>query len=254
MQDAKTYAAWGVDYLKYDRCAARNIYTAEEMQAVYQKLGDALLTAGRASGRPIVFSLCQYGNDDVWKWGPDLGNLWRTTGDSRDAWDSMTKIGFAQSDLAQWARPGHWNYPDMLEIGNGMMSDTEYRTHMSLWSMPAAPLLAGNDQRDMTPAIKEILMNREVIVIDQAKAWKQGKRMSRSGDQESWVRDLDGGAKAVALLSRGGDAAKMSVKWKDVGATGKARDLWAHADVKVEGEEFAATVQIHGVVMLRVSK
>jgi alpha-galactosidase len=255
MQDAKTYAAWGIDYLKYDWCAARNLYTAEEMQAVYQKMGDALFAAGRASGRPIVFSLCQYGNDDVWKWGPDVGgNLWRTTGDIRDAWDSMAKIGFAQDDLAQWARPGHWNDPDMLEIGNGMMSDAEYRTHMSLWSILAAPLLAGNDLRDMTPGIKEILMNREVIAIDQDKAGKQGKRMSLSGGQEIWVRDLDGGAKAVALFNRGGDAAKMSVKWKDLGAKGKARDLWAHADVKVEGEEFAATVPSHGVVMLRVSK
>jgi alpha-galactosidase len=249
MQDAKTYAAWGIDYLKYDWCGARNLYTAEEMQAVYQKMGDAL----RASGRPIVFSLCQYGNDDVWKWGPEVGgNLWRTTGDIRDAWDSMTKIGFSQNDLAQWAKPGHWNDPDMLEIGNGMMNDTEYRTHMSLWSMLAAPLLAGNDLRDMTPAIKEILMNHEVIAIDQDKAGKQGKRMSQDGDREIWVRDLARGAKALALFNRGGDAAKMSVKWKDLGAKSKARDLWAHADVKVEGEEFSATVPSHGVVMLRV--
>jgi alpha-galactosidase len=115
-------------------------------------------------------------------------------------------------------------------------------------------LLAGNDLRDMTPGIKEILMNREVIAIDQDKAGKQGKRMSLSGDQEIWVRDLDGGAKALALFNRGADAAKMSVKWKDLGVKGKARDLWAHVDVKVEGEVFAATVPSHGVVMLRVSK
>jgi alpha-galactosidase len=250
-EDAKTYAAWGIDYLKYDWCGARNIYTAEEMQAAYQKMGDAL----RASGRQIVFSLCQYGNDDVWKWGPDVGgNLWRTTGDIRDAWDSMAKIGFSQNDLAQWARPGHWNDPDMLEIGNGMMTETEYRTHMSLWSILAAPLLAGNDLRDMTPGIKEILMNHEVIAIDQDRAGKQGKRMSQDGDREIWVRDLADGAKAVALFNRGADSAKMSVKWKDLGVTGKARDLWAHADVKVEGEEFSANVPSHGVVLLRVNK
>jgi alpha-galactosidase len=134
------------------------------------------------------------------------------------------------------------------------MSDTEYRTHMTLWSMLAAPLLAGNDLRDMTPGIREILMNREVIAIDQDRAGKQGKRMSLTGDQEIWVRDLDGGAKAVALFNRGADAAKMSVKWKDLGAKGKARDLWTHSDVRVEGEEFSATVPSHGVVMLRVSK
>ncbi|MGH9882487.1 MAG: glycoside hydrolase family 27 protein, partial [Pyrinomonadaceae bacterium] len=145
-QDARTFAAWGIDYLKYDWCGARAIYTDEEMPAIYQKMGDALL----ASGRPIVYSLCQYGRLDVWKWGADVGgNLWRTTGDIRDTWDSMTRIGFSQNELAPWAKPGHWNDPDMLEIGNGGMSETEYQTHMSLWAMLAAPLLAGNDLRNM---------------------------------------------------------------------------------------------------------
>src|SRR5580658_5888819 len=134
-QDAKSFAAWGIDYLKYDWCSAATIYKDDKLQPVYQKMGEAL----EATGRPIVYSLCEYGRGEVEKWGPDVGgNLWRTTGDIRDAWDSMTKIGFAQNDLAQWARPGHWNDPDMLEIGNGRMSDTEYRTHMSLWSMLAA--------------------------------------------------------------------------------------------------------------------
>src|SRR3954454_12521892 len=147
LQDAKSYAAWGIDYLKYDWCGAGNIYKDEEMQAVYQKMGDAL----RSAGHPIVFSLCQYGRADVWKWGPEVGgNLWRTTGDIRDAWDSMTNIGFNQNDLAPYAAPGHWNDPDMLEIGNGHMTDTEYQTHMSLWSMLAAPLLAGNDLQNQT--------------------------------------------------------------------------------------------------------
>jgi alpha-galactosidase len=253
LQDAKTYAAWGIDYLKYDWCGARNIYTDEEMQAVYQKMGDAL----RAAGRPIVFSLCQYGRADVWKWGPEVGgNLWRTTGDIRDAWDSMTNIGFKQDELAAYARPGHWNDPDMLEIGNGGMNEDEYRTHMSLWSILAAPLLAGNDLRDMTQGIKDILMNREVIAVDQDKAGHQGKRLSQSGTQEIWVRDLDRNAKAVALFNRGGDAARMSVKWSDLGVKGKAkaRDLWAHADVKVEGAEFTASVPSHGVVMLKVNE
>jgi alpha-galactosidase len=253
MQDAKTYAAWGIDYLKYDWCGARNIYTDEEMQAAYQKMGDAL----HAAGRPIVYSLCQYGRADVWKWGPDVaGNLWRTTGDISDHWDSMTNIGFKQDELAPFARPGHWNDPDMLEIGNGGMNDDEYRTHMSLWSILAAPLLAGNDLRDMTQGVKDILMNREVIAIDQDKAGKQGHRLSQSGTQEIWVRELDRKAKAVALFNRGGDAARISIKWSDLGVkrNAKARDLWAHADVKVEGPEFTATVPSHGVVMLRVSE
>ena len=250
-QDAKTYAAWGIDYLKYDWCSARNLYTDEEMQAVYQKMGDAL----RAAGRPIVYSLCQYGRADVWKWGPEVGgNLWRTTGDIGDRWESMTNIGFKQNDLQPWAKPGHWNDPDMLEIGNGGMSEDEYRTHMSLWSILAAPLLAGNDLREMTQGIKDILMNREVIAIDRDKAGKQGKRLSQSGAQEIWVRDLAGNAKAVALFNRGGDTARMSVKWADLGvkSNGKARDLWSHADVKVEGAEFTASIPSHGVVMLRV--
>ncbi len=189
-QDAKTYAAWGFDYLKYDWCGARSIYKDDEMQAVYQKMGDAL----QASGRPIVFSLCQYGRDDVWKWGPDVGgNLWRTTGDISDAWKSMAKIGFNQNDLAPYAGPGHWNDPDMLEIGNGGMSDTEYRTHMSLWSILAAPLLAGNDLQHQTADTLAILTNREVIAIDQDPAGKQGTRLSQNGDRQIWVKELADG-------------------------------------------------------------
>src|SRR3954447_24776872 len=142
LQDAKTYAAWGMDYLKYDWCGAGSMYKNEEMQPLYQKMGDAL----HSVGRPIVYSLCQYGNADVWKWGPDVGgNLWRTTGDIKDTWESMAKIGFDQNDLAPYAGPGHWNDPDMLEIGNEGMTETEYRTHMSLWALLASPLLAGND-------------------------------------------------------------------------------------------------------------
>jgi len=252
-QDAKTFAAWGIDYLKYDWCGARNLYNEQEMQAVYQKMGDSL----QASGRPIIFSLCQYGLNDVWKWGPDVGgNLWRTTGDIRDTWDSMTKIGFNQDQLAPFAAPGHWNDPDMLEIGNGGMTDTEYRTHMSLWSMLAAPLIAGNDLRDMTPAIHDILTNKEVIAIDQDADGKQATRISQSGDQEVWARPLSGGAYAVALFNRASDDVKMNVKWSDAGIKEKprkARDLWTRSDVKITGEDYSATVPGHGVVLLRVS-
>jgi len=216
-------------------------------------MGDALLV----SGRPIVYSLCQYGRLDVWKWGADVGgNLWRTTGDIRDAWDSMSRIGFGQNELAPWAKPGHRNDPDMLEIGNGAMSDTEYRTHMSLWAILAAPLLAGNDLRNMSPAILEILTNREVIAVDQDKDGKQGKQIWKSGDQEVWTRPLAGGAQAVALFNRAAEPAKVSVRWADIGISGKprVRDLWLHQDVAVTGAEYFATVPGHGVVMLRVSR
>ena len=252
-QDARTYAAWGINYLKYDWCGARTLYTDEEMPAIYQKMGDAL----RASKRPIVYSLCQYGRLDVWKWGADVGgNLWRTTGDIRDAWDSMTRIGFGQNDLAPWAKPGHWNDPDMLEIGNGSMTETEYQTHMSLWSILAAPLLAGNDLRSMSPEILAILTNREVIAVDQDKDGKQGKRIWQSGEQEIWTRPLSGDAQAVALFNRAKDEAKVTLRWADIGINGNARlrDLWLHKDIDWPGPEYTVTIPSHGVVLLRVSQ
>jgi alpha-galactosidase len=251
-QDAKAYAAWGIDYLKYDWCGARNIYKDEEMQAVYQKMGDAL----HASGREIVFSLCQYGRDDVWKWGPEVGgNLWRTTGDIRDSWDSMTKIGFSQADIAAYAGVGHWNDPDMLEIGNGGMSVTEYKTHMSLWAILASPLLAGNDLQHMTPEISEILTNRDVIAVDQDSAGKQGSLITKVGDTEVWTKELSGGAKAVALFNRAATDSTISVNWSDLGfpkPPKHARDLWLHKDVPLRETEFSTPVPSHGVVLLRL--
>lgn len=252
-QDARTYAAWGIDYLKYDWCGARNLYTDEEMQAIYQKMGDALLK----SGRPILYSLCQYGRADVWKWAPEVGgNAWRTTGDIRDTWDSMTTIGFAQDSLAPFAKPGHWNDPDMLEVGNGGMTDDEYRTHMSLWSILAAPLLAGNDLHTMSPTIHDILTNREVIAVDQDKEGKQGRRLSKTGDQEIWSRPLAGGVQAVAVFNRAPAATRITVTWTDVGlpaAPAHLHDLWSHIDLTPVSAEFSATVPPHGVVLLRVT-
>ena len=252
-QDARTYAKWGIDYLKYDWCGARTLYTDEEMPAVYQKMGDAL----RAQKRPIVYSLCQYGRLDVWKWGAEVGgNLWRTTGDISDRWDSMTRIGFGQNDLAPWAKPGHWNDPDMLEIGNGGMSEDEYKTHMSLWAILAAPLLAGNDLRSMTPAILNILTNHEVIAVNQDRDGKQGTRVWKAADQEIWSRPLAGGAMAIAIFNRAAEPAKTTVRWADLGITGKGRlrDLWLHQDMAWPGSEYAVTIPPHGVVMLRVSR
>jgi len=253
-QDARTWAAWGIDYLKYDWCSATRVYTTAQMRAAYQKMGEAL----RASGRPIVYSLCQYGREKVQEWGPLVGgNLWRTTGDIRDAWQSMASIGFdKQPGLEPYAGPGHWNDPDMLEVGNGAMTDTEYRTHFSLWSMLAAPLIAGNDLRSMTPAINEILTNAEVIKIDQDPLGKQGARVAKSGDTEVWARPLKGGDYAVALFNRGEQAQKIAALWQDVGAKGefKIRDLWAHAERGTSSNRFEAEVPSHGVVLVRLSK
>jgi alpha-galactosidase len=251
-QDARTYAGWGIDYLKYDWCGAFTLYKDAEMQAVYQKMGDALL----ASGRDIVFSLCQYGLVDVWKWGPAAGgNLWRTGYDISDTWESVSRIGFSQGRFAPYARPGHWNDPDMLEIGNGHMTDIEYRTHMSLWSMLAAPLIAGNDVRNMSASTHEILTNREVIAIDQDKAGHQAKRVWRSGEQEIWARELAGGDTAVAVFNRATQDAEVRFRWADAGIAGTpscVRDLWRHAEQKASGPEYRAAVRGHGAVVLRV--
>ena len=252
-QDARTYAAWGIDYLKYDWCSAARIYKDDEMQAVYQKMGDAL----RASGRDIVYSLCQYGRNNVWTWGPQVGgNLWRTTGDINDTWESMTRIGFSQDALAPHAGPGHWNDPDMLEIGNGGMTDAEYRTHMSLWALLAAPLLAGNDLRSMTPATVEILTNREVIAVDQDSLGHQGRRVRADGDLEVWSKPLASGEHAVGLFNRSAARARVGVRWTDLGITGMqaVRDLWSHRDVGEFDGEFAADIEPHGVVLLRVRR
>ena len=252
-QDAKTYAAWGFDYLKYDWCSAGRIYKDSEMRPVYQKMGDALLS----TGRPIVFSLCQYGDDDSWKWGAKVGgNLWRTTGDINDSWKRMEEIGFKQFEIASYAQVGHWNDPDMLEIGNGGMTADEYRTHMSLWSLLAAPLLAGNDLRSMSEETKSILINKEVIAIDQDPDFHPVKKISEQGPLVVAARPLKEKTWAVGLFNRGNATAKMSVTWKEIGLHGKlqVRDLWAHKDLGKIADQFAAEVPSHGVMLITVKR
>jgi alpha-galactosidase len=168
----------------------------------------------------------------------------------------MSGIGFGQNDLAKWAAPGHWNDPDMLEIGNGGMTPVEYRTHMSLWSILAAPLLAGNDIRNMTDETKEILLNKDVIAVDQDAAGHQGHRAWQNGDTEIWVKELKDGGIAVALFNRGGSEAAMKAAWNDLGIkrAKNVRDLWAHKELSGAEEGYTAQVPAHGVVMLRVWK
>ena len=249
--DAKTFAGWGIDYLKYDWCSAARVYKDDEMQAVYQKMGDAL----RASGRDIVYSLCQYGRNDVWKWGPDVGgHLWRTTGDISDNWESMTRIGFSQDGLAPYAGPGHWNDPDMLEIGNGGMTAAEYRTHMSLWAMLAAPLLAGNDLRAMSTETAAILTNPDVIAIDQDQVGRQGRRLRSGGTIEVWSRLLSGGKYAIAMFNRGDTPAMIEARWSDLGLSGAhtVHDLWRHRDAGRFEIGYQTQVEPHGVSLIRV--
>jgi alpha-galactosidase len=250
-QDARTFAAWGIDYLKYDWCSASHIYKNEQLQAVYQKMGEALA----ATGRPIVYSLCEYGWGSVEKWGPAVsGNLWRTTDDIRDEWSSMIANVEKQVPTAPYAGSGHWNDPDMLEVGHGQMTDDEYRTHMSLWVLAASPLLAGNDVRNMTAATKAILLNKEVIAIDQDPLGKQASPVKK-GDLETWVKPLADGGVAVGVVNLGSTAAQATINAADLpldGAVKKARDLWAHKDVNFTGGRFSATVPPHGVMLLNV--
>ena len=248
-QDARTFAEWGVDYLKYDWCSAGLIYDDAEMPAVYQKMAEAI----RASGRPMVFSICQYGRADVWKWGPDAGgNLWRTTGDISDRWEIMSTIGFAQDELTPFAGPGHWNDPDMLEVGNGRMTAAEYRTHMSLWALLAAPLIAGHDVRSSAPETVSLLTNRDLIAIDQDPLGRPGRRVVQRGPLEVWTRPLEGKRVAVALFNRGAEPAKIEASFKELGIDGRpaALDVWAQRSLDVPDGRVAADVEPHGVTLL----
>jgi alpha-galactosidase len=258
-EDAKTFAEWGYDYLKYDWCSAFGIYqaTPADLQGAYQKMGDALAK----TGRPMIYSLCEYGLGDVWKWGAKAGgNLWRTTFDISDNWDSMEKNGFSQLDITQYPQAGHWNDPDMLEVGNGGMTGDEYRTHMTLWALLRAPLIAGNDLRQMSDETKSILMNKDVIAIDQDPATKPVEVQWVQGKSEVLVRPLEGDTVAVGLFNRGDQPTEISFRWDSLhlgaflgGRTLEATDLWKHEPVKVEGDSFTAIVPKHGVVLLRVS-
>lgn len=248
-QDAETYAKWGFDYLKYDWCQPAG--TQEGMEAAYTKMHDAL----EKTGRPIVFSLCEYGRHQVWRWGPLVGgNLWRTTSDIEDEYWVMSENGFTQNGLEKFSGPGHWNDPDMLEVGNGGMNEDEYRTHMSLWAILAAPLMAGNDLTQMTPYTVELLTNPEVIAVDQDPLAKQGHRITQEGPLEVWMKPMADGSKAVGLFNRQYTTDPMEVDFSDLGISGRAtvRDLWLKKDLGVFEDKYRTYVPAHGVVLLRI--
>ena len=258
-QDAQTYAKWGIDYLKYDLCSFRDVMkTAPTPEAAHQMMVDAYIKmrdAIKKSGRPMIYSFCQYGDDAVWQWGPAAGaNLWRTTGDINDSYARMEEIGFAQAGLSQYAGPGHWNDPDMLEVGNGKMSTDEYETHMSLWAILAAPLLSGNDLTAMSPDTIAILTNRDVLAVDQDPAGKQGDRVWAAGPMEIWSKPMADGSQTVGMFNRHQGPMTFSVDFAKLGFSGavKVRDLWAGKDLGTVSGTFGATVPGHGVVLLRV--
>jgi alpha-galactosidase len=265
-QDAQLYASWGIDYLKYDLCSfipavmqkqAPNDKAAQMrlMIAAYDKMDKAL----KATGRPIVFSLCQYGWDSVWEWAPALGgNLWRTTGDINAHWDRIYAIVSQQSGLESYAGPGHWNDPDMLEVGNGKLSLAENRSHFSWWALLAAPLLAGNDLPNMKPEINAILTNRDVIAIDQDPLGQQGRHAYSDGEVEVWVRNLQGGALAIGVFNVGSDRysthpfhlnlAKLNLRANQTG-----KDLWTGKQVALTENE-PIELPSHDVFLVRIDK
>lgn len=260
-QDAQTYAAWGIDYLKYDLCSFdKKMEAAGSPEAAHKLMLDAYTKMHKAllkTGRPIVFSLCQYGANAVWRWGASVGgNSWRTTGDISDNYSRMTEIGFGQAGLAKFAGPGHWNDPDMLEVGNGGMNIEEYRTHMSLWALLAAPLLAGNDLSTMKPETIAILTNREVLAIDQDTLGKQADRVRAEGSREIWARPLADGSKAIGIFNRFDWPQPIEISFREFGFKGgvKARDIWAAKDLGTLPGSYKARVPPHGVVLLRVSE
>ncbi|MEV8566320.1 NPCBM/NEW2 domain-containing protein [Streptomyces sp. NPDC051322] len=246
--DAQQFADWGVDYLKYDNCNNQGVDAKQR----YRTMRDAL----KATGRPIVYSICEWGSNKPWEWAGDVGNLWRTTGDISDNWSSMLSILKQNLPLAAAAGPGHWNDPDMLEVGNGGMTDTEYRTHFSMWSIMASPLLIGSDLRKASAATYDIVTNDEVIAVDQDPLGKQGTVLSSDGGRWVVVKEMADGSRAVALFNETDSPQHISTTASAVGLPEapaySERDLWQHRTYNTAGA-LSATVPAHGTVLLRAS-
>ncbi len=247
IRDARHFADFGVDFVKVDWCHTEGL----RGRATYPKWTAAI----RATGRPMVLSICEWARDQPWEWAASVGHMWRTAGDIADTWDSVVAIVDRQVPLHPFAGPDHWNDPDMLEVGNGGMTDDEYRAHFSLWAILAAPLMAGNDLRAMNEPTRAILTAPEVIAVDQDPLGKQGRRIQRTVSTDVWVRDLVGDARAVLLLNRADAPARVEVTWSDLGiATPRSvRDLWARADLSVRAEGCDASLAAHAATLLRVT-
>jgi len=267
-QDAATWAEWGFDYIKYDWCSytskVRSIKAREELMKPYVVMRDAL----DQQPRDIVYSLCQYGMGSVWEWGADpsiKGNLWRTTGDITDTWSSMSIIGFAQGSHSQYAGPGHWNDPDMLIVGSvgwgptirpTKLTHDEQITHITLWSLLAAPLLIGCDMANMDQFTIDVLSNEEVIEVDQDPLGRAATRKARTIAGEVWARPLWDGTQAVGVFNRAPFEASVTVKWSDLGISGSqpVRCLWRQQDMG--SHEGSVTIKLprHGAALLKVGR
>jgi alpha-galactosidase len=255
-QDMATYASWGVDYIKVDWCNTDGLKSKTQ----YALFRDGI----RESGRPMVLSLCNWGVDQPWLWGKQFGQLWRTTGDLLTCWDCKKDWGGMgvipildkQVGLETYAGPSGWNDPDMLQVGNSGLSLEESRSHFSLWCILAAPLIAGNNLSVMRPEVKEILLNKEAIQVDQDPLGKEGTRIKELGDgREVWAKPLVDGSWAVCLFNRGSKSAEVEVHWADFGIKEtqmKVRDLWAHRDLGVFDDSYSACLPSHAVALLKV--
>ena len=270
-QDADLYASWGIDYLKYDLCSFRTAVmlaqapgdTPEAKTKQDQLMRDAYLKMYQAlqkTGRPIVYSLCQYGYDSVWQWAPAMGgNLWRTTDDVKENFPSIALIANTNIGIGKYAGPGHWNDPDMLEVGNGKLTLDEDRTHMGMWAMLAAPLLAGNNLTKLTPEITAILTNKEVIAIDQDTLGHAAERVYQEGPVQIWTRPLADGGHAVAVINFGEDFTFLrgiNLHLKEAGVKGnmKARDVWGAKDLGSINDDYKVTLRRHEMLLLRFPK
>ncbi|KAK4428213.1 Alpha-galactosidase [Sesamum alatum] len=248
-QDAKTFASWGIDYLKYDNCNNNGISAKER----YPVMAKALLN----SGRSIFFSMCEWGQEDPATWAKSVGNSWRTTGDISDNWDSMTSRADLNDKWASYAGPGGWNDPDMLEVGNGGMNSQEYRSHFSIWALVKAPLLIGCDIRSMDSETLGLLTNKEVIAINQDKLGIQGKKIKKDGDLEVWGGPLSRNRIAIVLLNRGASQATITAYWSDLGLNSTTlvhvRDVWAHSTQTSVKGQISAAVASHDCKMYVLS-
>lgn len=254
-RDARTYANWEVDFLKYDWCSGGTVYRSEEMQGAYEKMHKALLD----TGRQIVYSLCQYGMQGVWRWGPHVGaQLWRTTDDISNKIDfqeyaRMLFVGFGQAGLDRFAGPGHWNDPDMLQTGNRGLNLDEQRTQMSLWCLLAAPLIVSTDLAKLSNEELGILINPEMIKVDQDPLGIEGHRVSQEGPVEVWVKPQTEGM-AIGLFNSGESSMPVSLDFTKIGFshTVHVRDLWARKNLGTFEKIFSTTVPRHGVVMIEI--
>jgi hypothetical protein len=255
-QDFLQFEQWNFDYVKVDWCGSWSMPLDPPTQ--YGQIRDAIASATAQTGHPMVFSICDWGVGNPWNWGPTTGSLWRTSNDINASWNSVLHNFDIATSHPTAQGPGGYNDPDMLEVGAPGLSDTESQTHFSLWAIAGAPLIAGNDVTTMSETIKNILTNREVIAVDQDPLGLQGMKVSEpTPGLQVWSKVLKTpGQRAVVLLNRNSSPASITVNWRDLGlATGPAqvRDLWAHANLGSHANSYTASVQPHGVVMLKIS-